>query len=64
MAFVIAISCVACGDCRNACPQADAIVPGVIYRIDEKACTDCGTCAEICMTSSIYAQTISIKGDK
>ncbi|WP_295458568.1 4Fe-4S binding protein [uncultured Thiodictyon sp.] len=54
VAFTIASSCIACGDCWNACPQDSAIIPGDLYRIDEDACLACGVCADICPTSSIF----------
>jgi len=46
----------ACGDCRNICPQAGAIIPGEIYSIDPEVCLKCGLCVDGCMTSSIYAR--------
>jgi ferredoxin len=44
----------ACGDCKNACP-VDAIVAGDSYAIDPDVCTECGACADVCPSSSIYA---------
>ena len=54
MSPTIAETCMACGDCRDACPEDGAIVPGDIYRIDWEACVDCGACINVCPTSSIY----------
>jgi len=56
MAYVIAASCVACGDCRNACREPAAIVAGSVYRIDPAACTECGICVDVCLSGSIYAE--------
>jgi NAD-dependent dihydropyrimidine dehydrogenase PreA subunit len=51
---VIASSCIACGDCRNACPEAEAIRPGAVFEIRPEACSGCGLCIDVCLTSSIY----------
>ncbi|MDD4747220.1 MAG: 4Fe-4S binding protein, partial [Salinivirgaceae bacterium] len=38
--------------CISECP-VDAISEGDIYVIDAVACTDCGSCAEVCPVEAI-----------
>ena len=44
MAYVISDDCIACG----------AISEGDKYSINPDACTECGTCADVCPSEAIH----------
>lgn len=55
MPYAIAGSCMACGDCRNVCPEDSAIIVGEVFAIDAELCLDCGVCVDACPSCSIYS---------
>ncbi|MDN5294074.1 MAG: hypothetical protein PWQ91_167 [Eubacteriales bacterium] len=55
MAYRITDECVACGTCKDACPN-DAIEEGDIYKINQDACVECGACMEACPTGAIVEE--------
>lgn len=50
--FMIDNTCISCGKCAKACPQA-CIHEGHPYQIRQENCLHCGLCAELCPTNSI-----------
>ncbi len=55
MAIRITDDCVACGSCKEECPE-DAISEGDIYVIDQEKCTECETCIETCPVEAIIKE--------
>lgn len=55
MPYAIAGSCMACGDCRNVCPEDSAIIVGDVYSIDVELCLECAVCVDVCPSCSIYS---------
>lgn len=51
-AFKINNNCIACGICKDACPE-DAIMEGEPYTIKEEICLECGRCYEKCPSGAI-----------
>ena len=47
MAYKISDDCIACGTSKLEFP-VDCISEGDIYTIDQDACIDCGSCADVC----------------
>lgn len=45
--------CIACGKCVKECPAGAIVMEDNLARIDYAKCTDCGRCAEVCVTKSI-----------
>ena len=52
MAYVIGDDCLACAFVVYECPSG-AISEGEKYSIDPDACTECGTCADVCPNEAI-----------
>ena len=45
--------CIACRKCEKECPEGAITVEGDLARIDYAKCTNCGHCAEVCVTGCI-----------
>ena len=45
--------CIGCSKCVRECPDAAIIMENNLAKIDYAKCTNCGHCAEICVTGSI-----------
>lgn len=54
MAYRITDECLACGTCKDSCPN-DAIEEGDIYKITD-ACANCGTCIDACPAGAIIEE--------
>lgn len=48
MAYKITEDCIACGACKEECPNQAISEGDPIYKIDPNKCDNCGTCAEVC----------------
>ena len=46
-------SCIGCGECVKVCPNACHKIDGEIHIFDRSACTECGKCAEACITDAL-----------
>ncbi|HMK45244.1 MAG TPA: 4Fe-4S binding protein [Methanocella sp.] len=46
-------TCVGCGTCVDACPEAAIEMEEEFAKVDEARCNDCGTCVEACPTQAI-----------
>ncbi|KAF1084557.1 Ferredoxin [Sporotomaculum syntrophicum] len=55
MAYKITDDCLACGTCKESCPN-EAIIEGDIYTIDQEKCLECGTCIDECPTGAIIEE--------
>ena len=55
MAHKITDSCVACGTCKDECPQGAIAEGAPKYTIDQELCIDCGVCVGACPTEAIVA---------
>jgi len=48
-------TCVGCGTCVDACPEAAIEMDGEYPKVDPERCKDCGDCEAACPTESIKA---------
>jgi len=46
--------CIACNKCVRECPSTAIVVENNLARIDYEKCSDCGHCAEVCVTKCIF----------
>ena len=53
--YRITEDCVACGSCKEVCPN-DAIIEGDVYKIDMEKCAECGSCVEECPNGAIVEE--------
>lgn len=56
-AFKINDNCIACGICKEACPEG-AISQGDQYKINENICLECGRCYEHCPNGAITKNSL------
>lgn len=49
-------TCVGCGTCVDACPEAAIELIDDIAKVDESRCTECETCVEACPTQAITVE--------
>lgn len=49
-------TCVGCGTCVDACPEAAIELVDEIAVVDEDRCQECGDCVEACPTESITVE--------
>jgi Fe-S-cluster-containing hydrogenase component 2 len=49
-------TCVGCGTCVDACPEAAIELVDEIAVVDEDRCQECGDCQEACPTESIKVE--------
>ncbi len=49
-------TCVGCGTCVDACPEAAIELVDEFAQVDEKRCQECGDCVEACPTESIKVE--------
>lgn len=49
-------SCVGCGTCVDACPEAAIEMEEEFPKIDEGRCNECATCVEACPTQSLIVE--------
>ncbi len=49
-------TCVGCGTCVDACPEAAIELVDEFAVVDEKRCQECGDCVEACPTESIKVE--------
>jgi len=52
MAYKITTDCIMCGACEAECPEGAISEGDGVYVIDASLCKDCGSCADVCPTSS------------
>jgi pyruvate formate lyase activating enzyme len=45
--------CIGCGLCFDACPEDNALQADAVHRINREACTECGSCAEVCTAEAL-----------
>ncbi|MCL2588380.1 MAG: 4Fe-4S binding protein, partial [Oscillospiraceae bacterium] len=45
--------CIACTKCVRECPAGAITMADNLARIDPEKCTNCGVCAEVCITKCI-----------
>ena len=50
--------CLGCGKCVRECPDGAIVIEDNLAKIDYEKCTDCGHCAEICVTKCIQLYNI------
>ncbi|MCX6055712.1 MAG: 4Fe-4S binding protein [Chloroflexi bacterium] len=52
MSYKITSDCISCGACEAECPEGAISQGADLYIIDPLLCKDCGSCADVCPTSS------------
>lgn len=50
--LVVESRCIACGQCRSACPFGETLGGGVVLPTRNEPCTYCGACVEACPTGA------------
>ncbi len=49
-------TCVGCGTCVDACPEAAIELVDDLAKVDEARCKECGDCVEACPTEAIKVE--------
>ncbi|PWV59008.1 4Fe-4S dicluster domain-containing protein [Plasticicumulans acidivorans] len=59
---IVAMECIACGDCKPVCPTKSISEKGGIFKIDKATCTECEgdfdepKCVEVCPVDGCIVQ--------